>query len=202
MRRRDLGGLSILLAALALLSSCASSPPTATVIRTLYNPAQEGFSNVLVISVAGDYATRASLERQVVMELSRMGASAAAYYTVVGRNPQFTRAYIHDAIRSRGFDALVFTRQKGQEQQDLAPLRPVGTAFDLFGYDYSELNRDVRLQESQAITFVTEVYDAQVQLKVWSVETLSTDITTLDALITEQALTISEQLREDGLLNR
>ena len=202
MRRRDLGAFSFLLAALAILSGCAAAPSSATVIRTLYNPAQEGFNNVLVISVAGDYATRASFERQVVMELSRMGATASAYYTVVGRNPQFTRAYIHDAIRSRGFDALVFTRQKGQEQQALAPLRPVGTTFDLFGYDYSELNRDMRLQESQAITFVTEVYDARMQLKVWSIETLSTEITTLDALVTEQALTVAEQLRADGLINR
>ena len=202
MRRRALVVLTIVLAALAALYGCAAPAPSATVIKTLYNPDQEGFDNILVISVAGEYATRRSFERQVVMELSRMGGTAAAYYTVVGRNPQFTRAYIHDAIRSRGFDALVFTRQKGQEQQELAPLRPVGNAFDLFGYDYGELNRDVRLREAQAITFVTEVYDAQAQLKVWSIETLSTDITTLDALITEQALAVSRQLREDGLVNR
>jgi hypothetical protein len=197
-----LRALSILLAAFAISAGCASSAPSATVIRTLYNPAQEGFDNILVISVAGEYASRRAFERQVVMELSRMGASATAYYTVIGRNPQFTRSYIHDAIRSRGFDALIFTRLKGQEQEALAPLRPVGTAFDLFGYDYGELNRDVRIQEARAITFITEVYDAQAQLKVWSIETLSTDITTLEALITEQALTVSEQLREDGLFNR
>lgn len=202
MKRRNLGVLSVVLAALAFLSGCASSATSATVIRTLHNPDVSGFSNVLVISVAGEYATRESFERQMVMQLSRMGVTATAYFTVVGRNPQFTRAYIHDAIRARGFDALIFTRQKGQEQLELAPLRPVGTQFDLFGYDYSELNRDVRIQEAQAITFVTEVYDAQVQRKVWSIETLSTEITTLDALISEQAGTISEQLREDGLLDR
>ncbi len=202
MKRSKLRALSILLAAIAISAGCASSTPSATVIRTLYNPAQEGFDNILVISVAGEYASRRAFERQVVMELSRMGASATAYYTVIGRNPQFTRAYIHDAIRSRGFDALIFTRQKGQEQEALAPMRPVGTAFDLFGYDYGELNRDVRIQEARAITFITEVYDAQAQLKVWSIETLSTDITTLEALITEQALTVAEQLREDGLFNR
>ena len=202
MGRRNLGAWSIVLAALAILSGCAAPQTSATVIRTLYNADQPGFSNILVIGVAGDYSTRESFERQMVMELSRMGVTATAYFTVVGRSPQFTRAYIHDAIRSRGFDALVFTRQKGQEQQELAPLRPVGTAFDLFGYDYSELNRDVRIRESQAITFVTEVYDTMTQLKVWSIETLSTEVTTLDALITEQALTIADQLQEDGLLDR
>lgn len=188
--------------ALLVLSACASTTAPATVIRTVYDPQQQGFRNFLVISVAGEYGSRAALERELVAGIARGNISATAYYTVVGRNPQLTRAYLHDAIRARGFDAILFVRQKGQEQKELAPLRPVGAALDLFGYDYSELNRDVRLQQSAAITFVSEVYDATAQHKVWAIESLSFDKATAAELITEQAQTIAAQLRDDRLLAR
>ena len=149
-----------------LLGGCASAPEPTTVIRTLYNPNVDAFNSVLVISVTGDYATRASVERDLVASISSGGVNASAWYTVVGRRPQVTRSLIQDTIRSRGYDAVLFVRQKGQEQEDLAPLRPVGAALDLFGYDYDELNRDEQIEQSRAITFVAELYDANAQQKV------------------------------------
>ncbi len=194
--------LPLLLSAVMILVGCASSTAPATVIRTLYDPDPEGFHNILVISVTGDFESRATFERELAQTIGRDDISAAAYYTVVGRNPTLSRGLIHDAIRSREFDAIVFTRIKGQEQEELAPMRPVGFAFDLFGYDYAELNRDERIQQAQAITFVTELYSTATQQKVWAVETLSFEIATVGALITEQALTITTQLEKDGLLAR
>jgi hypothetical protein len=161
-----------------------------------------GFSNILVVSVTGTYQSRAQFERELVMAMSSSEVAAAAYYTVLGRNPQLTRSNLHNAIRNREFDAVIFTRLKGQEQQDLAPLRPIGSSLDLFGYDYDELNRDVSIQQSQAITFITEVYSTATQRKIWAIESLSFDKATAAELISEQAAMISAQIKQDKLLAR
>jgi hypothetical protein len=191
------------LASLAIgLGACASAPESASVIRTVFNPDLNGFRNVLVVSVTGQYATRASFERQLATELTRGNVTATAYYTVIGRNPQLTRDFLEDAIAARGFDAVVFTRLKGQEQEDLAPGRPVGPAFDLFFYDYAELSRDNAIREAAAHTFVTELYSAELRQKVWAIETLSTDKPTVEALIEEQVFTIAGQIQQDGMLGR
>ncbi len=183
-----------------MLGGCASAPDPTSVIRTVYNPNVDSFDSVLVISVTGDYATRAAVERDLVASISNGGVIASAWYTVIGRRPQVARSLIQDTIRSRGYDAVLFVRQKGQEQEALAPLRPVGAAFDLFGYDYEELNRDERIEQSRAITFVAELYDASAQRKVWAIEALSVGNNTLQELIDEQVDTIATQLGEDGLL--
>ena len=185
-----------------LLGACASSPEQASVIRTVYNPPENGFSNVLVIGVAGDYMSRGTFERQLSQAISDGDLVASPYYTVIGRNPQLTRALLDDAIAARMFDAVIFTRQKGQEQESLAPGRPVGSAFDLFSYDYAELNRDVRIRDARAITFITEVYATATRTKGWAIETLSTEFDSVESLLDEQVFTIAEQLDADGLLAR
>ena len=193
----------LILLVVTALAACASAPPS-TVIRTVYSPDPDmtGFSNILVVSVTGTYQSRGQFERELVMAMSSSEVTAAAYYTVIGRNPQLTRSNLHNAIRNRDFDAVIFTRLKGQEQQDLAPLRPIGSSLDLFGYDYDELNRDVSIQQSQAITFITEVYSTATQRKIWAIESLSFNKATAAELISEQAAMISAQVKQDKLLAR
>lgn len=193
---------SLLLTTALLVGACASTPDPATVIRTTFNAGIDGFDNILIISVAGDYDTRATFERDLSAAITRDDITGSAYYTVVGRRPQLSRTLISDAILNREFDAVIFTRRKGQEQEELVPTRPVGPALDLFGYDYDELNRDIGIQEARAHTFVTEVYDTATQEKVWAIEALSVRKTTAEELIAEQVVTVATQLRDDGLLGR
>jgi hypothetical protein len=161
-----------------------------------------GFSNMLVISVAGDYESRALFERSIVSEFAASQGQTSAYFTVVGRQPQLDRNSLETAILSRKFDAVLLTRLKGQEQAELVANRPVGQLFDLFGYDYAELNTPARIEQAPAITFVTELYSTADRKKIWSIESLSFDKATATDLINEQAATIADQLRKDDLLAR
>ena len=74
--------------------------------------------------------------------------------------------------------------------------------FDLFGYDYDELNRDIGIQEARAHTFITEVYNTATGRKVWAIEALSVRKRSAEELLAEQVVTVVTQLREDGLLGR
>lgn len=155
---------------------------------------------MLVISVAGDFQSRALFERQFVSATLDRQGKATAYHTVIGRRPYLTRTALETAILSRGFDSVLLVREKGQEREELAPGRPVGRAFDLFGYDYAELNNGDSIEQSAAITFITELYAVAERRKIWSIESLSFDKSTATDLINEQAATISQQIIKDRLL--
>ncbi len=158
------------------------------------------FSNMLVIGVAGDFQSRALFERQFVAAMADRQGKATAFHTVIGRRPYLTRIALDTAIRARGFDAVLLVREKGQDREELVPGRPVGRAFDLFGYDYAELNSGDSIEQSAAITFITELYSVAQRKKIWSIESLSFDKTSATDLINEQAAMISQQIISDRLL--
>ena len=195
-------GLPVVMTALILLAACAATPATSTVIRTAFDlPADHaGFRNMLVISVAGDYDSRALFEQKLAAAFANSESRVTAYYTVVGRQPFLTRTALDTAILSRKFDAVLLTRLKGQEQAELVTNRPVGQSFDLFGYDYAELNVASPIEQASTITFVTELYPTSTRKKVWAIDTLSFDKPTATDLIDEQVATIVTQLRTDDLL--
>lgn len=194
--------MPVVLTALILLAACASAPATSTVIRTAFNLPSDhaGFRNVLVISVAGDYDSRALFEQQLAAAFASSQGRVTAYYTVVGRQPFLTRTALETAILSRKFDAVLLTRLKGQEQEELVANRPVGQSFDLFGYDYAELNIASPIEQAPTITFVTELYATSTKKKIWAIDTLSFDKPTAIDLINEQAATVVAQLRTDDIL--
>ncbi len=169
------------------------------------------FQNVLVIGVAANYTNRAQFERQVVSGISATGTSATAYYTVLGHNPMVTRNEVTNAIRSRGFDAVLLTRVKGQERQFTetqgAPVttrdrRDVdGNVFNLFRFDYVELNNPVTLDLTASVQLVTELYSAADEKKVWAIET-ENSAEDVGLLIDRESAAIIRMLRKDGLIGR
>lgn len=204
MRRITVQKLLVLLSASLVLAACASRPSQSTVIRTLSDlpPRHAGFNNMLIISVAGDYESRALFESSLAADFADNQGQATAYFTVVGRRPQLTRPALETIILSRAFDSILLTRQKGQDQPDLVANRPVGQAFDLFGYDYEELNNVASIEQATAITLVTELYSTADNRKIWAIDTLSFDKASVTELINEQVSTIAAELRKDRILAR
>lgn len=197
---RILAGRLTVLAATSILASCATSP-SVEVIRTLLDPAVDDarFENILVISVAGDYAERAEMEQKLSTKLGGNQTLAAPYYSVIGRGPQVSRNLINTGIMNRSFDSVLFVRAVGQDIPNLAPGRPTGQAFQLFLYDYNEFNRPERIAADSSITLVSEFYSTAAEKKIWAIETLSFDHASTTDLIDQHAEAIASHVRKDGL---
>jgi hypothetical protein len=191
--------LAAIATSVLFLTSCAAP---SNVIRTLRDPSvgQVHFNNVLVISVAGDFASRAQFESKIAAEFAADDAAVTAYYTVVGRNPQVSRNAIHNAIRARRFDAVLFVRLKGQDDPAAVANRPTGSAFNLFQYDYPEFNAASGFQSDSTATFVSELYVAASEQKIWAIESLLFEHESADQVIENQVNTIAGQLRKDKLI--
>ena len=202
MQRLNRVNLLSLLAVIAMVSACATTPAS-NVIKTVHDiEGAAPFSNILVVSVAGDIATRTEFEQAIASAISTEETTATPFYTVVGRTPQLTRNILNNVVRAREFDAIILTRLQGQDRADLVPNRPTGRLFNLYLYDYAELNYPADIEVGSTVSFVVEVYETRTAKKVWAIESLIFDSKTVDSVISEQLATISAEILKDGLVRR
>lgn len=190
-----------------LVSACAPSP---LVVKTLHEPAYRDviFRNYLVIAIAEHYDVSAQFERQLVSAIRNNGASATAYYTVAGNKPPITREAVATAVREGNFDAVLLTRVKGMENKvevhggapETKTTRRSGTAFDLFRYDYEELNDPDSVQVEMSVVLITELYAAAEEKKVWAIESSVSSSEGAGVLIDKEVETIIRQLQNDKLI--
>jgi hypothetical protein len=134
------------------LAGCGSSTGGASVRKTLDNPQYTDYSynDILVIGVGGDYNNRAAFERAMVSRIKAEGATATAWYSVVGRNRPIDRSTVSASVKSRGFDAVLLTRvisqdtsvsMGGDSSETKVTRKSADRAIDLFRYDYDEESR-------------------------------------------------------------
>ncbi len=194
--------LLALLAVMAMASACAT-PSVGTIIKTQHDiESAAPFGNILVISVAGDIQTRTEFEQGIANAISTDATVVTPFYTVVGRNPQLTRNILTNAVRAREFDAIILTRLQGQDRADLVPNRPTGRLFNLYLYDYDELNFPASIEVGSTVSFVVEVYDTRAEEKVWAIESLIFESKTVESVVAEQLAAISAEILKDGLVRR
>ena len=202
MQRLNRVNLLSLLAVIAVASACATTPAS-NVIKTVHDiEGAAPFSNILVVSVAGDIATRTEFEQAIAKAISTEETAVTPFYTVVGRTPQLTRNILNNVVRAREFDAIILTRLQGQDRADLVPNRPTGRLFNLYLYDYAELNYPADIEVGSTVSFVVEVYDTRTAKKVWAIESLIFDSKTVESVLLEQLAAISAEILKDGLVRR
>jgi hypothetical protein len=186
----------------------SASGCTATSTQTDLNTKDASFSRFLIIGVAGDYDSRAQFERSVVSGLRAKGSTASAYYVVVGGNKPVTREAVKEATVSGGFDAVVITRVLDTDTDVDASNTVAGAkathkdggVLNLFRYDYEELNEPLAVEFNTRITFSTELYDANSEQLVWSVESTGSRQKNIGILIDETAATVVKQLDRNKLI--
>jgi hypothetical protein len=196
--------LLICFVTLAMLNGCASSTPAHnSVIKTLNAaPGSEGFADILVVSAAGDRQSRTQLQLDLAATISSDATTATAYYAVSGRNSTISRSILNNIIRVREFDAILLVRRQGQEQPDLYPNRPTGRKFDLYHYDYEELNDLSAINPDSTISFVAELYDTVNARKIWAIESLVFESDSVVSALSTQATVIANELQKDRLTRR
>ena len=202
MQRLNRVNLLSLLAVIAIASGCATTPSN-NVIKTVHDiKGAAPFSNILVVNVAGDIATRTEFEQGIANAISTEATAVTPFYTIVGRTPQLTRNILNNVVRAREFDAIILTRLQGQDRPDLVPNRPTGRLFNLYLYDYGELNFPADIEVGSTVSFVVEVYETRTAKKVWAIESLIFDSKTVESVVSEQLAAISAEILKDGLVRR
>ena len=201
--------LPALIATATLFIAACGSTSTST-DRTHFDKEFKGtrYSNVLVIAVADNYNARAQYERTTVSAIRATGAEATAYYTVIGHNPEVTVNDVTNAIRSRGFDAVLFTRVKGSTQAvnvkdgpaDASATTRGGNVFNLFRYDYEEYKEPENVRISTNVVLLSELYDVAQQKMIWAVESSSFNRESVEMIVDSSAQAVVKRLDRDKLI--
>ena len=179
-------------------------------VNTFKDPDYENasFGNILVIGVAGNYETRARWERLMATRLTDRGASASAFYTVVGRNQEIDRSTVVNVVRAHGFDGVLLTRILSQES-NVTVKRGASTAsasrlddrpIDLFRYDYEVLNNPDTINVESTVVLGTEFFHAGDEKRIWAVESTITDKENVAYLIEDAVDMIVRELDRQGLI--
>jgi hypothetical protein len=184
------------LSLLLMLSACSTSIKT---VKTLDDPAycDSRYHNFLVVGVAADYNNGAQFEGQLVSAIK-----------VAGNNPPVNRAQLESAIDVGGYDAVLLTRVADQHSKvdvktgapDTKVVRESGNVFDLFRYDYEELNDPETIEIDTDITIITELYETAGKNKIWAIESSSQSTDGAGILIDREVAAIMQQLKKDKLI--
>ena len=197
----------VTLTAISLLAGCGSTQSASVDSSASGGPP---FSNFLVVGIAGDYNSRAQFERQLVGELRRQGAAARAYHAVVGSNQPITPDSVRLALSADGFDALLVTRvldsdvdlkvKKSREEIDATPIG--GRIINLFRFNYTDYSSPGQIDLTTKISFAIELYDADAEEIVWSMDSSSRGEKNLGLLIDKTAETIAKRVAREKLIAR
>jgi len=102
------------------------------------------------------------------------------------------------------------TRIENQDSQvavkgsapDAQAVRRDGNVFDLFKYDYEELNEPDRVEINSTIVLATDLYAAGEEKRVWAIETTSFNYTDMYQLVNSEVESIVGRLKKDGMVGR
>jgi len=202
----------MIIAVCLVLAGCGSTGGT-SVKKTLDNPkyTDHSYNDILVIGVAGDYDNRAYFERAMVSRIKAEGATATAYYTVVGRSQPITRSTVSATVKSRGFDAVLLARVISQNadisvsdgtSDTKVSRKEAGRAIDLFRYDYEELTEPGEINILSTVTISAEMFSGPDEARMWAIESTISDKENVGQLIESAADTIMAQLKKDKLIGR
>lgn len=182
---------------LSVLVACGG---TSTVTKAAASDKQ--FDNFLVIGIAGDYDNRAHMERLTASGLRQAGASASAYYSIVGGNNPLTKEEVIAVISEHGFDSvLVVRRVQGnvevnvQEDRTGVDASPIGGRFfNLFRSDYTDYTKPGSVDFETQATLAVELYDVTTQDIVYSFDHETRQDVDVGLLIDEAATAIVRRL--------
>lgn len=204
---RQVRQLSFLLVLSALLAGC-STPARTVSVHDAANYQGASFNNILVIGKAEDYDGRARFERELVSQLTAIGAKAKAYYLAVGGNKPIDRETIEELVKTEKFDAVLITKVLHRDVDTTVKVGSTATkavrkdegALHLFRYDYEELNEPMTLNIEVSIDLSSELFDTSDGELIWAIETRVSNKELVSKIIDEVVAQIVQELKKNRLV--
>lgn len=186
-----------------LMAACAGTSET-----TIPANKSSGFSNFVVIGIAGNYDSRAQFERRVVSQLRARGASASTWHSVIGGDEPVVKEDVIAAVNEHGFDAVLAVRRldgdvelkvtRSRAETDATPVG--GRVVNLFRSDYTDYTTPGSVDIATQATLAVELYDAQTEAIVFSFDHETRQETDLGLLIDETAAAIVKRIDRKKLI--
>lgn len=202
---------ALLVVALAMiLVACETTPAASTMVdRVLMVPTIDNapYTNVLVVGATPRRDTDRNIEEGLTRELRARKIEAHSFVRSSSSTEPSEEA-IAELIADKGIDAVIVVSAKFEgveltrhdEQVDVQADVRGGGLLDYFRYDYKETTSPAHSEVTLNVIFVSDLYDAQTNKRVYSVESSTAHGETGYEIVIAESKAIVDRLRKDGLI--
>jgi hypothetical protein len=210
---------STVLLAFAALSGCAGQSVVSDGVWREGVERNQSFSRVMVVAVSPDINQRCAYEQDMADSLRSTTVTARSSCNVMGAAKEpLTLESVEAAVAAFGADAVLATRlvdssmglNEGgtRESRGDAYYKPIGYGYDM-GYwgaygvpvvygQFQTAPSVITLQGTAQIT--TTLFETRSATPVYTIETRATNLESREQALAEIVPTISQRLRQDGLI--
>ncbi len=203
--------LTLLTLLLAAVAACETTPSaTTTVDRAAELPdnPNKPYQSVLVVAVAPRANTARDFEELLREELMRVGVTAYAYHRLAPTS-KVTEEDVVRIVKDKDVDAVFMTTShlvdtevlRQEEHTDLESEVIGGSLIDYFRREYKEITTPPSASLQYNVHVVTDVYDTEMDQKVYTVESTTLHAETTYEIILQESRAIARRMRKDGVID-
>jgi hypothetical protein len=161
-------------------------------------------SNVLVIVVADKAENREAFERKFVQQLKNAGVEAVSSADVIPmpRDLKLEKDVILQAVAKYGNDAVIISHLAGLDKKEVfTRTGPIyGGYYNYYGYAYNTIHDRGFYSEIATVRLETNLYDVKTEKLLWSGQSQSEDVQSINKLIDEVIALVIKDLQKNKLL--
>jgi len=192
---------SFIVLVVLFITACANSQITQTWVEP---ELKQTFKRPLIIGISDSQQIRRIYENHMVDELSKSNIKATPSYTLINSKQEITRKTVIEAIQGTDLDAVLVTYLVSADTEMKYSESPLRTGYSGTNDDL-EVSATIivnpgRYNESESITLKNDLYSVAQKALVWSVQTRSVAVASIDEVVTDVTDLLIKQMYSDGVL--
>lgn len=161
-------------------------------------------SDVLVIVVADKAENREAFEHKFVQQLKNAGVEAVSSADVIPmpRDLKLEKDVILQAVVKYGNDAVIISHLTGLDKKEVfTRTGPIfGGYYNHYGYTFDTVHDPGFYSEIATVRLETNLYDVKTETLLWSGQSHSEDVQSINKLIDEVIALVIKDLQKNKLL--
>ncbi|MGA9476894.1 MAG: hypothetical protein WBV21_03895 [Desulfobacterales bacterium] len=161
-------------------------------------------SDVLVIVVADKAKNREAFEHKFVQQLKAAGVEAVSSADVIPmpRDLKLEKDVILQAVAKYGNDAVILSHLTGLDKKEVfTRTGPIyGGYYNYYGYTFDTVHDRGFYSEIATVRLETNLYDVKTEKLLWSGQSQSEDVQSINKLIDEVIALVIKDLQKNKLL--
>ena len=161
------------------------------------------YKRPLIIAISDSQQTRRIFENHMVASLLKRNIEAIPSYTLINSKQVINRETVINAIKGTDIDSVLVTYLVSIDTEMSERESPLNTGYSTNVSD-SEVSSTIitnrgRYSDDEVITLKNDLYSASSKTIVWSVQTRSAAVSSIDEVVIDVTDLLVKQLFSDGV---
>jgi len=183
-----------------LIASCANTSITQSWVDT---DLSKTYKKPMIIGISDSQQTRRIYENHVVSALKEKHVTAIPSFTLINSKQKMNRETVINTIKGTDIDSVLVTYLVSADTEMKHRESPLNTGYSGNVSD-NQVSATIitnrgRYSTEETITLKNDLYDASSKSIVWSIQTKSASVNSIDEVVTDVTSLLVEQLFNDNI---